>query len=277
MKVSFVKVQGAGNDFLFLDGRQGTEWLTPALIRLWCHRNFGVGGDGILVLTGVDQGRPVMRIYNSDASVAEMCGNGIRCFARLLHQRLGFTANPMTILTGAGERRCQLLEDAKDGAVRVDMGGVFDESGTPLRPGATPEELVLQGGETVSFLPVSVGNPHAVLWGDFSPEDMRVLGPALSTHPRFPWGTNVEFARVVAPQEIDLVVHERGVGFTLACGTGAQATVGAAVAAGLCPADKPVAVKLPGGILTLSVASDFSSSTMEGPAQEVFEGVLSFE
>jgi diaminopimelate epimerase len=270
--LEFIKVEGTGNDFVFLDGRSHRGPLPSELVVRLCHRHFGVGADGVLVFLLDPDGTPRMRIYNSDGSVAEMCGNGIRCFARILRQEYGFLADPLIIQTDAGIRVCHVTSGDESWLVRVDMGGIFHEDSTPLSHRPVIEDRVSIQGSEVPFLPISVGNPHAILFGEEWFSRRETLGPILSVHPRFPKGTNVEFARLRSDGSIELVVCERGVGFTLACGTGAQATVAAATAVGLVSTDTPVAVDLPGGRLTITIAGDYGASTMEGPARIVFRG-----
>jgi diaminopimelate epimerase len=271
----FYKVHGAGNDFVVMDGRElPGRCLTPGQVAALCHRHFGVGADGVLLLHDVREGLPAMRIYNADGSVAEMCGNGLRCFAMALQDHFGFAENPLHVLTDAGEKRCRIDRGSGECRVSIDMGGVFAPGGERLLAAPVPEEEVVLGGETVRFRRASTGNPHAVLFGEFTRAEMERIGPALSTHSYFPEGTNVEFLTVRTPTELELTVCERGVGFTLACGTGAVASVGVSVATGRSPTGVPVTVRLPGGTLRVEVAADFRSTVLEGPAAEVFRGEL---
>ncbi len=276
MQVPFLKVHGAGNDFIVLDGRGDVSWLTPSEIRRLCNRNFGIGADGILLLAGFECDAPRMKIYNADASVAEMCGNGIRCFAKAMRDHHGVQHNPMDIYTDAGVKTCQI--DERDGLTQVSvrMGDVTREDGSPLEMGLTPDSLELDG-EKVVFYPLATGNPHAVVFGASSEAFMAKAGPFLTRHPRFAQGTNTEFANVIARDQIELAVHERGVGFTLACGTGSVATVAAAVSAGLCDPDVPVSVQLPGGTLRITVPATFQDTIMQGPAEETFAGEVTVQ
>jgi diaminopimelate epimerase len=271
MELSFIKVQGTGNDFVFIDSvRQAGVTIDGELARRLCDRNFGIGADGVLVYLGLDQGHPIMRIFNSDGSVAEMCGNGLRCFARVLSERLGFPGNPLVVRTDAGLRPCRLDQ----GLVTISMGAIRDpRTGSLLAPGHAGQTLRTTAGE-VTLYPASTGNPHAIVPGRFDREQMARLGAALTRHPFFPHGTNVEFMDVRGPAEIDLVVFERGVGFTLACGTGAVATAAVAAATSLCPAGRPVTLHLPGGDLIVTIEPDFSESSLQGPAEEVFSGTI---
>ncbi len=270
--IPFVKYQGAGNDFVLLDERRCPVTMNAPLAAWICDRHFGVGADGVLMIRW-QQDQPRMEIWNSDGSRAEMCGNGIRCFARELVERQGFHS-PLQVHTDAGTKTCSVR--CVDGvwSVAVAMGGIFAEDGLSfLSMGIHPENLEV-AGRLLPIYPASTGNPHTVLFGRFSKAEMEKLGPALTTHARFPAQTNVEFVTVVRRNELVLTVHERGAGFTLACGTGSVATAAVAVATGACDSGQPILVHLPGGDLRITVESDFSASVMEGPAERVFEGVL---
>lgn len=267
MKIDFFKVHGLGNDFIFVDDRDGLINLSPEQAAFLCHRNFGVGGDGVLILGGSLE-EPTMTIFNSDGSLAEMCGNGIRCFVRQLVKRFQVLANPLSVMTAAGLRSCLWKEEEGRFLVQVDMGA--DQTGAqPVVPADDGNDLPMLRGHVVSM-----GNPHFVIFGDFSEEDMAELGPHLTSHRDFPRGTNVEFTRVVTRDSLELKVHERGAGFTLACGTGACAAVAAGVRTGLLDWDRPISVELPGGRLEIVHQSRDGRLLMTGPAQEVFRGTI---
>jgi diaminopimelate epimerase len=287
----FAKVQGLGNDFLVVDLRPGKPAALstgpspqdPAVVRELCDRRFGVGGDGVLAILPSTVADARMRVLNADGSEAEMCGNGIRCVAKVLYETDPTLRRPnIKIETGAGVLSCAL--DVKDGvvdAVAVDMGRPqLARELIPLAPGGPDRalrETIAARDRSFNFTGVSMGNPHAVIFVDEPDADLRALamtyGPALETAERFPKRTNVEFARVRGV-EIDLVVWERGSGLTLACGTGACATV---VAAGLEERLAPgveTPVHLPGGTLRITVAKDYSGVLMRGPARTVFHGTV---
>jgi diaminopimelate epimerase len=201
-----------------------------------------------------------MRIRNADGSEPEMCGNGIRCVARYLHER-GRRAELIRIETAAGVLDCAIAPDL---TVAVEMG-------RPVVPWSDP--ALALGDRRFAVTHVTLGNPHAVTFVDGG-EDLRALaeryGPLLERHERFPQRTNAEFARV-AGDALDLCVWERGCGITLACGTGASATAAAAVATGRLPAGREIEVRLPGGALFIRVAPDLAGVRMRGPAVEVAE------
>ncbi len=259
---AFDKYEGLGNDFLVLDAA-GEDVSADEAIRL-CNRRFGVGGDGVLLVLpprtpGADAR---MRVVNADGSVPEMCGNGIRCVALRLARARGTRAASLLVDTDAGLRVCDVDDTGGRGLVRVDMGSVR----------ATGDLSLDVDGRPVVVAVADAGNPHAVIFGAFARADVDALGPRIATHAAFPRGINVEFARVEAGA-IDLVVWERGVGVTMACGTGACATVAAAIDKGLLARGAPVRVHLPGGDLTIAI-DDAGHAVMTGPARHVFSGQL---
>jgi diaminopimelate epimerase len=289
----FTKVQGLGNDFVVVDLRPGRPGAgaapspeQPELVRAICDRHFGVGADGVLAILASQNGDARMRVLNADGSEAEMCGNGIRCVAKVLYESdAALRKNTLSIETGAGLLECAI--GATDGVVEsvaVQMGRPrFTRDEIPLAPGGpgravrTPIET---GGQTFHFTGVSMGNPHVVIFIDDPSLDLRTLaerhGPALETAPLFPHRANIEFARV-SGGEIDLVVWERGCGITLACGTGACATVAAAAVEERLAPGPEVTVHLPGGALFIAVAPDFSGVRMRGPATTVFSSELDLD
>ncbi len=285
----FTKVQGLGNDFVVVDlrgeraGSKVAETVQdPEIVRKICDRHFGVGADGVLaVLPGVS-GDARMRVLNADGSEAEMCGNGIRCVAKVLYEADPTLRRPvLKIDTGAGLLACEM--DASGGhvaSVTVEMGRPrYTRDEIPLAPGGAgraTREAITALGRTFHFTAVSMGNPHAVIFVD-GDEDLRALaekyGPALEIAPTFPRRANIELARVRG-SEIDLVVWERGCGITLACGTGTCATVAAAAVEERLPRGRETPVHLPGGTLFITVAADDSGVRMRGPAETVFKSEL---
>jgi len=259
MALTFWKYQGLGNDFVVVE----TDTLMSAerAARL-CDRRRGVGADGVLSLLAARSAGAAayMHIYNSDGSVAAMCGNGIRCVTRHLADRRGLSGE-IVIDTDSGPRRC-LVHRAADGAVEavsVEMGPARHEG----------EQVFDLGGERLVSQRVSMGNPHAVFFGIASLERAARFGPLVEN--AVPGGVNAGFA-AARPGGLDLVVWERGAGLTDACGTGACAAALAAVTAGLLPVGEPAEVRLPGGPLWITVAPDLVGVLMRGPAERVFEG-----
>jgi diaminopimelate epimerase len=279
----FHKYEGLGNDFLVVDATD-EQAVSPELAVALCDRHRGIGGDGVLlVLPPRGDAVARMRVINSDGSTPEMCGNGVRCVA--LHLVRGGKAGAGTVAvdTDAGVRACT-VDSLTSGAggptgaqVTVDMGIVRVLGDRPLRDLLDSATLAPPSSDLACTL-ADAGNPHAVLFGTFTRADVERLGPRLSIHPSFPNGTNVEFAHA-APADaagagiggIDLVVWERGAGLTLACGTGACATVAVACARGIAVHGRAVTVRLPGGPLEVTVEPS-GRAMMRGPARYVFAG-----
>jgi diaminopimelate epimerase len=254
-----VKYEGLGNDFLVVDAGDVAASEATDL----CDRHFGVGGDGVLMVTPERDGvRARMKVRNADGSSPEMCGNGLRCVALHLALTDGASEAKYRIATDAGEKTAFVTRREHGAEVRVDMGIVRALGPKTV---ATPEgPITLELGDA--------GNPHAILFGAYTRADVDRLGPVLATHPDFPAGTNVEFC-TLRDGVIDTVVWERGVGVTLACGTGACAVAVVARAKGLVP-DGPVTVALPGGRLVIEPGDERTPTWMTGPARRVFAGTV---
>jgi diaminopimelate epimerase len=254
----FAKYHGLGNDFVLVEG----PLMTPEQARAVCDRRRGVGADGVVtILPPRTAGAAAeMHIYNSDGSVAEMCGNAIRCLARHLAETRGL-GGELRVDTAAGTKACTLHRGPGGAveAVSVEMG--------PARVEGEQEFAV--AGERLRAVRVSMGNPHAVLFDEPSRARAAAVGPPIER--AVPGGVNVGLARAGAGG-IDLVVWERGAGLTDACGTGACAAAVAALRRGEVPASAPVEVRLPGGALEITVSPDLARVTMRGPATRVFEG-----
>lgn len=281
--VEFAKYQGLGNDFILVDNRKQEEPLVTAeqAVAL-CDRNFGIGGDGVIFALPPKNGEDYsMRIFNSDGSEPEMCGNGIRCLARFIAERDG--ANGSTshrVHTLAGMMQPRLLDD---GQVCVDMGPpTLAAAQVPTTLPATRDngaavaaELQV-AGKTWSVTCVSMGNPHAIVYSNsdglvkIDELDLASIGPQFETHSVFPAKTNTEFVEVVNRQHVKMVVWERGAGRTLACGTGACALVVAGVLEG--HIDRSAQVDLPGGPLQIEWRESDDHVYMTGPAELVFAG-----
>jgi len=256
----FTKMHGLGNDYLYVFGEPKDP---EALSRRLSDRHFGAGSDGMIWISPSDSADFRMRIFNADGSEAKMCGNGIRCVGKYVYDK-GYTdKKKLTVETLSGIRTLTL--EVAGGRVRqvsVDMGAAK----------AAPELSVALNGESITCIPVDVGNPHAVIFvPNAEAAPVAVLGPELEHSAAFPGGVNVEFVQALGPRELRMRVWERGSGITMACGTGACASVAAAVSRGLCPAGEAVSVRLDGGTLSVTVESD-GAVTMVGPAETVYEG-----
>ena len=257
--LNFIKMHGLGNDFVVIDSRsEKTEGIDlPQLAREMCDRHFGVGADGVLIVHPSTKAQYQMQIFNPDGSEPEMCGNGIRCFAKYVYEKDQLTKDVVSIETKAGIKVVAVIsEGGVVSAVEVDMGEPKDEG-----------ELELEG---FHFRKINIGNPHAVaITSDLDQIAVAEIGPIIELSSHFPNRTNVEFVKVLNDSEIEVLVWERGAGETLACGTGACA---AAVAANLVKkVGRTVKVHLPGGILDIEWQED-NHVLMTGPAEAVFEG-----
>ena len=281
-ELSFSKYQGLGNDFLMLDGRAASDpdflfGLTPALVVELCDRRFGVGGDGVILALPPNNGGELrMRIFNADGTEPEMCGNGIRCLARFLADRDGDgPGRTWQIDTLAGRIVPELLPD---GTIRVDMGAPFLEPAhvpTTLEsgPAGLPQGELEVDGECFAVAAAGMGNPHAVIPVPLVEEiDLERFGALLEVHPAFPAKTNVHFVQVLAPDHLVMRVWERGAGPTLACGTGACATLVACHSLGLC--ERRARLDLPGGPLQIHWDAASGKVFMDGPAEHVFDAVI---
>ncbi|QPN63976.1 diaminopimelate epimerase [Synechococcus sp. CBW1004] len=283
--LQFSKYQGLGNDFLLLDSRHGLAFgdgggpvdLDPESIRRLCDRRYGVGGDGvILALPPREGGELRMRIFNADGTEPEMCGNGIRCLARFLADTDGDSpGRSWQIETLAGRIVPELQAD---GRIRVDMGAPFLEpeqvpTTLPVGPQGLPQGELEVDGYRLRVAAAGMGNPHVVIpVEDVAAVDLEGLGAALEVHPAFPARTNVHFVQALQPQHLVMRVWERGAGPTLACGTGACATLVACHLLGL--SERRARLDLPGGSLEIDWDDASGHLFMTGPAEAVFQGVL---
>ena len=277
----FSKYQGLGNDFLLIDARTlgelGSEEHNPEAILQICDRRFGVGADGLILALPPRQGGELrMRIFNADGSEPEMCGNGIRCLARFLADRDGDAPGRRWLIeTLAGTIVPELQAD---GSVRVDMGPPFLSPETvpttlAVGPAGLPQGVLMVADQTLAVAAAGMGNPHVVIpVADLDAVDLETLGPLLEHHDAFPARTNVHFVQVLSPNHLRMRVWERGAGPTLACGTGACATLVACHLLGL--AERRARLDLPGGALEIEWDGANGPVWMTGPAEAVFHGQL---
>ena len=283
MRIPFTKMQGAGNDFVVLDETRGRFGLTPAQYRFLGDRHFGVGADQILTVRPSPAADIDFEyiIHNADGREVEQCGNGARCFARFVRDSGLSNKDILRVQTMKGVIAPHITPD---GRVTVDMGEprfdpqdlAFDASGLQLKPqGDWGNWSVLPAGGSVEVLlaTVSMGNPHAVIQvEDVDAAPVTTMGPGVQANPRFTQGVNVGFMQVLNRDTIRLRVYERGVGETLACGSGACAAVAAGIRLGLLNAR--VDVHTHGGVLTISWAGGDAHVLMTGPATTVFRGEI---
>jgi diaminopimelate epimerase len=284
MRIPFTKMQGAGNDFVVLDETRGSLGLTVAHYRFLGNRHFGVGADQILSVRpspgpGIDF---EYIIHNADGAEVEQCGNGARCFARFVRDQGLSPKHRLRVQTMKGVIEPELTPD---GRVTVDMGApIFDPAQVPFdTQGLAPQAdggwqswpLALGDSKTVWIAPVSMGNPHAVQRvADVDTAPVETDGPLVQQHPRFARHVNAGFMQIVGRSKIRLRVYERGVGETLACGSGACAAVVAGIRWGLL--DARVDVHMRGGLLTIAWAGGDAPVLMTGPAVTVFTGEIEF-
>jgi diaminopimelate epimerase len=276
MRIEFSKMQGLGNDFFVFDAPAAGagDPLDPDKVRALADRHTGVGFDQALMLEGPRDAnsRAFYRIFNSDGSEVEQCGNGARCIAALLFARAPQLGRELTMESKGGIVRAHVRED---GLVSVDMGiPNFDPRSLPMDAAAEAPMYILKiGGESFEFGAVSIGNPHAVLRvPDVKTAPVGQLGPTIEHHRLFPRRTNVGFMQIVDRRHIHLRVFERGAGETLACGTGACAAVAVGRRQGLLDAD--VRVDLPGGTAFVSWPQPDQPMWLTGPANTVFTGLI---
>jgi len=277
--MKFEKWHGLGNDFIIIEA--ASLELPPADLAITlCHRNFGIGADGLVVLEPLDgqEADLAMRIYNSDGSEAEMCGNAIRCVAIYSKKKYDLPGCVLRVRTAAGLITTEIIGniDSDSPAVRVDMGLPRLECGQipvafPAQEHCLERSLQLVDGRQVTITCVSMGNPHCVIFvPDADQWPVDVMGPLLENHAAFPRRTNVEFVSLRPDGSLRMRVWERGAGITMACGTGACATLVAAHLTGRTP--RQAAVVLDGGTLEIAWAADNDHLYMTGPATFVYSG-----
>lgn len=274
-KIDFVKMHGLGNDFVLVDNKAiPAEVSYTDLAKKMCDRHFGIGADGLVIINPLDVTSDTdiaWRIFNSDGTEPEMCGNAIRCFAKYVYDQGMVDKKQFTIWTLAGTI-VPTIED--NGLVTVDMGSpVLASAKIPVK--SEKNQVVAQPIEvldkTFEMTCVSMGNPHCVIFSD-EEIDLPVYGAALEVHDVFPQKTNVEFVKVLAKDHLKVDVWERGCGITLACGTGACACLRAGLLNNLCASR--ATVSLPGGDLVISYDETTDKLYMTGPATYVFSGTF---
>lgn len=256
----FTKMHGLGNDYLYVYGEpKNPEELS---IRL-SERHFGAGSDGMIWISHSDIADFKMRIFNADGSEAKMCGNGIRCVGKYVYDKGHTDKNHITIETLSGIKTLDLkTENGKVISVSVDMGNAE----------ISEDITIAVGNEKITGTPVSMGNPHFVIFvSDVESISLEKIGSAIEHHEAFPDGVNVEFVQVIDKSTVRMRVWERGSGITMACGTGACASASTAVSKNHCNYNDDISVILDGGILKINVASDYKI-IMTGPAETIYEG-----
>jgi diaminopimelate epimerase len=273
--MKFTKMHGLGNDFVVVYQKDPLKESPRDLARVVCDRHRGVGADGLVFILPSERADFRMRIFNADGSEAEQCGNAVRCVAKYYYECVSGVKEELTVETGAGIQRVWLdVVDNRVDRVKVDMGVPVlrgEQIPVTIRKDRVVEEQLEVGGRRFAFTAVSMGNPHAVIFVDDAVDfPVEEWGPKIEVHPFFPNKTNVEFITVRSDRELDMRVWERGAGQTMACGSGACASVVASVLTGR--TGRHVIVHLWGGDLEIEWSEADGHVYMTGPAEVVFEG-----
>jgi diaminopimelate epimerase len=275
--MQFLKFHALGNDYIVLNPAEIGSQLTSPQIQLICHRNYGIGSDGILFGPFISsEGDFILQIFNPDGSEAEKSGNGLRIFSRYLWDQGLVREEPFTIMTVGGKVKAEVHEGGRN--VTIDMGRVsFDSRQIPVE-GPSREvinETILVSGQELRFCAATIGNPHCVILRDeVSAEEAQKWGPLIEKDPRFPNRTNVQFMKIMDRANVQIEIWERGAGYTLASGSSSSAAAAVAYRLGLC--DPQIAVHMPGGKIEVTVSSDFLISII-GPVTKVADGTISEE
>ncbi len=275
--MKFCKYHALGNDYIVLNQDDFATELTKEQIRRICHRNYGLGSDGILYgLTDAKEADFALRIFNPDGSEAEKSGNGLRIFSRYLWDMNKVGTKPFTISTPGGKVKAQIQQNGRK--VTVEMGQAsFDSAKIPVtgpRREVINEEMEIDG-QPIKFSAITIGNPHCVILKDQISEALaRKLGPKIETDSRFPNRTNVQFMKILDRANIKIEIWERGAGYTLSSGSSSCAAAAAVRRLGLC--DSQIKVHTPGGQIDITVSDDYLI-TMTGPVTKIAEGMISEE
>jgi len=275
--MKYAKYHALGNDYIVIRPEELQNKLSENMIRLICHRNYGIGSDGILLgpldSQSCDFG---LKIFNPDGSEAEKSGNGLRIFARSLCDDSLTNATTFTVETLGGAVSCEVSPDSK--SLKVEMGKVsFNSTIIPVEgaPREVLNETIEIDGHSFEFCAATVGNPHCVVLSEHpTSEEAHRYGPLIETDPRFPNRTNVQFMKVIDRDNIQIEIWERGAGYTLASGSSSTAAAAVALKLGLCDSD--ITVHMPGGNLRIQFSNGFSA-TMTGPVTKICDGVMTKE
>ncbi|MFN8475860.1 MAG: diaminopimelate epimerase [Anaerolineae bacterium] len=282
--IPFTKYHGLGNDFVVVDARETSALAeSPALAVAVCDRHQGVGGDGLLFVLPADDAHVTMHLYNSDGTIARMCGNGIRCLTRFVYEKgIWGGDGELVVRTASGLRTTEIIDPSPATfLVRVNLrlpllADADVPTTLPHPPGAPVLDAPLDTDPPLRVTCLSLGNPHAVVFvDDLDGVDVARLGPLVENHPAFPDRTNAHFVQVLDHATLRMRTWERGAGLTLACGTGASASTVAAALTGR--AGRTTTVYVPGGQLAIDWRADTGDLMMTGPATRVFDGLLAPE
>lgn len=278
--MKFTKMQGCGNDYVYINGFTEKIEDKPAFVRAVSDRHFGVGGDGAIFINPSEEADFEMEMYNADGTRAEMCGNGIRCVAKYVYDKGMTDKEQVSIVSFGNVKYVDLyVEDGLVSSVKVNMGApILDAEKVPVKStkSQSVDEPITVNGKEYRMTCVSMGNPHAVIFmEDIAKFDIASIGPLFENHEVFPNRTNTEFVEVVDRTHVNMRVWERGTGETLACGTGCCATVVACVLNGL--TEDKVTVRVLGGEIEIQWDREANLVYMTGPAAIVFEGEFPWE
>ncbi|MGN1021890.1 MAG: diaminopimelate epimerase [Lachnospiraceae bacterium] len=281
MVLHFTKMEGAGNDYIYVNGfsEHVKEEEKPAVVRRLSDRHFGIGGDGVIFINAGKQADLEMEMYNADGTRGEMCGNGIRCVGKYAYDRGMVREKTFTIESFGAVKHLEITKTNPDGSAKelaVDMGApILKAEDIPVAADASPvvNEPIEVDGREYRMTCVSMGNPHCVIFvDDVDALDLPAIGPKFEHHPRFPKRTNTEFVQVLAKDRVKMRVWERGTGETLACGTGCCATGTACVLNG--KTNRAITVEVKGGEIGIFWDPESGRIRMQGPATEVFSGEI---
>ncbi len=282
MKIKFTKMQGCGNDYVYVNCMDKLIDNPEKVSQYISDRHFGIGSDGLILICPSDVADFRMAMYNADGSEGKMCGNGVRCIAKYVYEYGLTDKKKISLETKSGIKYLDMdIEDGKVQMVKVDMGApILKPAEIPVKTDSSMDSFINQpldvDGNTFMVTCVSMGNPHAVVFVDDTKSfDIRKYGPVFETHPAFPEQVNTEFVQVISRNEINMRVWERGSGETLACGTGTCASVVACVLNG--KTDEKVTVHLLGGDLFIEYNRDNGTVWMTGPAEIVFDGEIGLD
>ena len=282
MKIKFTKMQGCGNDYVYVNCMDKLIDNPEKVSQYISDRHFGIGSDGLILICPSDVADFRMAMYNADGSEGKMCGNGVRCIAKYVYEYGLTDKKKISLETKSGIKYLDMdIEDGKVQMVKVDMGApILKPAEIPVKTDSSMDSFINQpldvDGNTFMVTYVSMGNPHAVVFVDDTKSlDIRKYGPVFETHPAFPEQVNTEFVQVISRNEINMRVWERGSGETLACGTGTCASVVACVLNG--KTDEKVTVHLLGGDLFIEYNRDNGTVWMTGPAEIVFDGEIGLD
>ena len=278
--MKFTKMQGCGNDYVYVNGFEEVVENKPEVVRKLSDRHFGIGGDGVIFINPSDKANFEMEMYNADGSRSEMCGNGIRCVAKYVYDKGLTDKTTFSIISGGKVKYMELtLKEEKADLIRVNMGApelIAKEVPVISEHDSVIDEAIDVDGTRYHMTCVSMGNPHAVVYmDDVEHLEIEKIGPKFENHERFPNRTNTEFVKVIDRNTVQMRVWERGTGETLACGTGCCAVAVACVLNGL--TENQVTVKVLGGELLIEWNREENIVYMTGPAKIVFEGEIALE